>query len=1153
MKGFSGLVGSWGLLWSWFLLGCAWGQGPDSTESAPLRERLARNLLRNGDFEQGLDGWSTAHGWYARGDGLSAWAVDETVAHSGQRSVKVSGQNNRGIALQDVRPPLPVCTVSGWLRGENLSGQAQILVEFIAPDGQWLSGVPVGSVTGTSDWTFVQQEVEMPPEAGVLRVDLLTTEPNTGVAWFDNVSVRVHLPPDDGRPPTAPSFRVKAVAGEEGALAVEWPPTADPDTMAFQIFIEPAPFRDTAALAPRAVVRRNVRSYTHRNLSVGQRYWVAVAAVDVGGRVSSVRPRLKQAVDARPPEAVPVDIEPVGGHPPRARLHWEPHPVDDDVAGFEVVRRRGEEIETLRKLPRSERETTVALGGETETLSVVAFDRSGNRSQPQWQTVVAEGPNRLDAGFEAGQQVQLLNPRGPAMLATEGWAPTRLPENLQALLETSPLALAKEGVMLSRPLVRPPDRRWGRVFYRAQVPTKTALRVDVLGPGGQVLQSEVASGADLSGLSSPVLRLRATLQGDGAQSPELEAWGLTLEPGPAETPFSGGVLDALTGQPVPQAIVTLHQDKAVRRVRTDAQGRFTFPASSEGLAQVRVTAGKYLDYSRWVYLAKEGSGLVLPLYPQREAQLRTGFTSSLTHVFRDAEPQETETWALHAARGETEAVQFVLKSERDWAWARVRWPEEADPLFEVRSRFVGYVPLRAHSRATPPEELVRQAPGDFPDPLLDRPFVPLRANEAQPIFITVRPRPGVRPGTYRLPLRVEWPVGELTRWLEVRVYAVDFPPQTRLWFTNWFNASHFARYHGVPEWGNEHFRWMRLYARLMREQHQNVLLVPLSLVQVFQRPDGRFRFDFERFDRFVATFEAEGAAERLELSHLGGRKTGRWEDPEFVASPQWATHEQTGEQVEVPLETFLQGVRDHLKATGRLSRSMLHIADEPIPVNVESWKTLSERVHQAVPDLPRVDAIHVPNLEGHLEVWVPQLNYFAQWLDTYRQRQREGNEIWFYTAWVPQDKWPNRLIDLPLIKTRILHWMNVRYGATGFLHWGWNHWGDVMTGDLQSPGDAFIVYPGPAASLRFEAQRDGIEDAELLWLAAEVAGRLAGGNPLTPEKAAALVEPWTGRVVRDFTDFTREPAALEEVRREVLRVTAKTSWQELKENTRHDP
>lgn len=1028
-----------------------WCIAQEGKEVTPLRDRLQRNLLRNGDFEQGLDGWSTEHQWYAKGEGLSRWEVDETVVKSGKRSVKVVGQNNRGIAIQDLRPPFPLCQVSGWLRCENLKGYARIFIEFIDAGGKWLSGVVVGEVTGTTDWTFFSKEVAMPPDAVTFRVDLLTTEPNDGVAWFDAISAVPVLPPSDGKPPEPPKFEVVPVEGEDGALKVTWDLPSD-DVIAVRLYAESKPFRSTEGLTPRAILQRQVRHFILRGLEAGKDDFVALSAVDVDGMVSAVQPQRHQAKDLRPPEPVFMDAELLPTKSPRSRLRWQPHPVDDDIVAFELLRRQGEHVQFVRKFAAQIREAIVPLQAPIDTLAVVAVDKSGNRSQPQWQSLVASSPETLDAGFESGENVRLQSPHGPVTLAPEGWKPTQLPSNLGELLKPKPLA--RQGFVFSCLLARPSKSRWGRLLLRAQVPQSTSLHVEVLDENAQALIADAKDGTDLSPLNVPALRLKATLIGDGTNTPTLEAWGVTVQ----------------------------------------------------GKAKQIVEA-------------------------QYVAPLKVWFVNPLTHVFRDTPPEPTKTWELHAARNEWEAVQLAVRSDRALLWMRVKVPAEAKQLFDLRIRFVGYIPLPANSRATPPEELVRKAPADFPDPLLDLPFAPLGANETQPIFVKVRPKQTTKHGVSTIPLIVQTPLGEQTATLRVRVYDVDFPQRTRLWFTNWFRADNFARYHGVPEWGNEHFRWLRLYARLMREHRQNVVLVPLGLVRVFRQPDSSFRFDFERFDRFISTFEKEGVAERLELSHIGGRKTGRWEEPEFIASPIWATDELTGESVEVPLETFLQAVRDHLKETGRLKKAVLHIADEPIPVNAESWKALSARVHRAVPDLPRIDAIHVPNLEGHLEVWVPQLNYFAQWLDIYRQRQREGNEIWFYTAWVPQGKWTNRLIDFPLIKTRLLHWFNARYGAKGFLHWGWNFWGDVMVGELQSPGDAFIVYPGPNASLRMEAQRDGIEDAELLWMLAE---RMAKLKPLTPERAAVLLEPLLKPVVRDFTDFTKDPDELEAVRREAL-------------------
>ncbi len=1029
-----------------------------------LRERLARNLLRNSDFEQGLEVWTTHHPWYARGEGLSLWEVDEKIVKEGKRALRVTGKNNRGIAIQDVRPPVPTCRVSGWVRCENLQGAAGILAEFIATDGKWVGGEMVGSVSGTTDWTFVSKEVTLPPDAEILRIDLLTTEPNNGVAWFDAVSVVPVLPPSDGKPPQPVRFTAEPIAGEDGALRIAWTPPTEPDVLTIRVYAEPHPFRAVDDLFPRAILHRRANSFILRGLTVGQQYWVAVVATDLDGMVSAVQPQPWEAKDLRPPEPPFWEAEVVEGKSPQLRLQWRTHPVDSDVVAVEILRKENGRVQVVRQLKAHERQTVLPMRSLVEAIAVVAVDRSGNRSQPFWRTFLSESSTLRSAGFLRGENVRLHSLHGPVTLAPDGWHPTRLPENLFDLLK--PLPLSKRGVLYSCPISRPPQGQWGSLVLRWQVPNGCSLQVDVLDEQGRVVMANASDGADLSSITAPTLQLRATFVGDGEKTPQLDAWGIRLQP------------------PRPQ-------------------GR----------------SGKAAQH------------LSPPALP-----LQVWFASPLANIFRDTTPPPDaialRQWELHVAINEPEAVQLVLRSTQGLAWVQVSVAPEVARWFEVQGRYVGYVPLRANSRATPPEELVRKAPTDFPDPLLALPFVPLRANETQPVFITVRPHRTTKSGTYTVPLVVRTPLGSLTVSLRVRVYPVVFPDRARLWFTNWFRSDHFARFHHVPEWGNEHFQWMRCYAQLMRAHRQNVLLVPLGLVKAVQKADGSFRFDFSRFERFIATFEAEGVAQRLELSHIGGRKTGRWEDPEFVAHPIWAVNELTGEQVEVPLETFLTAVRDYLKATGRLRRAMLHIADEPIPVNVSSWRALSQRVHQAVPDLPRIDAIHVHDLQGHLEVWVPQLNFFAQWLDIYRQRQREGNELWFYTAWVPQGRWTNRLIDYPLIKTRLLHWLNVRYGATGFLHWGWNFWGDVMTGELQSPGDAFIVYPGPNPSLRMEAQRDGIEDAELLWMLAE---RLAKkGKRISPEEAAALLEPLLRPVLRDFTDYTRDFAELGKVRQFVL-------------------
>ena len=94
----------------------------------------------------------------------------------------------------------------------------------------------------------------------------------------------------------------------------------------------------------------------------------------------------------------------------------------------------------------------------------------------------------------------------------------------------------------------------------------------------------------------------------------------------------------------------------------------------------------------------------------------------------------------------------------------------------------------------------------------------------------------------------------------------------------------------------------------------------------------------------------------------------------------------------------------------------------------------------------------------------------------------------------------NRSMDLPLAVSRTVLWMGALYRLSGFLHWGFNYYigEDIWhgaccphKGALLPAGDAHIVYPGkdgrPWRSMRFEAQRAGAEDYELLMQAVDAA------------------------------------------------------------------
>lgn len=543
--------------------------------------------------------------------------------------------------------------------------------------------------------------------------------------------------------------------------------------------------------------------------------------------------------------------------------------------------------------------------------------------------------------------------------------------------------------------------------------------------------------------------------------------------------------------------------------------------------------------------ARTEQAVIQQTAPERPAQPASEPTYWATHallnVFRDTPPPPGDVGrlVLSAARNQAVGGQIVLRAGQKastmglprCAGLRSEDGRSTIGAQAFRAAFVEYFRVEKSSTAAPPQELVRRAPDDFPDAFMEAPEVVVPAGMNQPVYVEFRVPPNTPPGLYRGVIRARVDDDELETLVELTVYDFDLPAP-RLNVTVWVDTGALAKHQNVTPYSNEWWSLVDRVATLMRAHHQNVILTPWSLIRASRDENGQPVLDFERFDRWVRTFLGRGFR-RIEISHIGGREHGQWEDKTFVSYDMPC---EDGKGKALPIEEWLPMLQEHLKKQGWLQRAMIHVADEPIPLNLESWKQLSERVKKAAPELPRIDAVHVSDLLGHLEIWVPQLNFLEQWLPAFKAAQQKGAELWYYTAWVPQGRYPNRLMDFPLIKTRMLHWLNYTSGTTGYLHWGWNFW-DVKF-DQFAPGDNWIVWPGkttPRSSLRYEAMREGIEDHEYLCLLEDALIAAAAASGASPEAARDIVLSYAHAVAPTFQDYSRDPARLYAVRDAVAR------------------
>ena len=175
------------------------------------------------------------------------------------------------------------------------------------------------------------------------------------------------------------------------------------------------------------------------------------------------------------------------------------------------------------------------------------------------------------------------------------------------------------------------------------------------------------------------------------------------------------------------------------------------------------------------------------------------------------------------------------------------------------------------------------------------------------------------------------------------------------------------------------------------------------------------------------------------------------------------------------------------------------IVDEPNDECAPTYEVGSGYIKEAAPDIKIMEPLGTALIGSEyidfpcpcIDIKIFDNDGIYPWDDTRQTR-------WIYSAMGPQGDGINRFIRIPLIKTRMMHWLNFRYSAVGYLHWGANHWLAALDGDpwrdtqrLDSSGkhyisgDTWIIWPGYRTvypSIRASAMRDGIRDYELLLM-----------------------------------------------------------------------
>jgi len=527
-----------------------------------------------------------------------------------------------------------------------------------------------------------------------------------------------------------------------------------------------------------------------------------------------------------------------------------------------------------------------------------------------------------------------------------------------------------------------------------------------------------------------------------------------------------------------------------------------------------------------------------------------------------------------AARNEFEAVQLVLRSDRETALLeapRVSLRDDRGNPSPIEVRFdeVAYVHVTQPTDAT----CVR---GWYPDPLppLKTPLN-LTANRNQPLWITFRVPAAARAGRHRGEIEVKTAASTSRAPLEVEVYDFTLPDETHLHSALGLGTHEINRYHGLSEGVDKvavFEKYLKNFAEHRISSYSFFDYAPIRVRFEGEGANKRAQVDFAQFDAAARTWldEHHFSTFRLPLHGMGGgtfhsRELGELE----------GFQEGTPEHAAL-FRDYLGQVERHLRKNGWLDKAFTYWFDEPDPKDYAFVVAGQERIKDAAPGLRRM-LTEQPEKElmGHVDIWC---GLTPEWTpETVRARQEAGEKVWWYICTGPKAPYVTEFIDHPGTELRLWPWQSWQYGVSGALVWAtvyWTSplaypepkvqdpWSDPMswvTGygnpvGYRSPwgnGDGRFLYPprrdpntstapnldAPINSLRWENLRDGMEDYEYLWLLDQELKRAAAR-----QAAASFVQEARGllevpeSVSKDLTHFTTDPRPILAHRAKVARM-----------------
>ena len=527
--------------------------------------------------------------------------------------------------------------------------------------------------------------------------------------------------------------------------------------------------------------------------------------------------------------------------------------------------------------------------------------------------------------------------------------------------------------------------------------------------------------------------------------------------------------------------------------------------------------------------------------------MRSWTASSLVRIFPATLPSRDFRRVLDVARNERFSFQLAVRN-LDSEPINVKVAAENPPGWTVRTRQVGYVPVRHLNTDTPDDERdgLGCIPGYVPDPLFDRSEILVPSGETHSFWFSVLPGSRTRLGPSQIELRVKVGGRIVRRHLfRFRVHDVTIMPRQGFSVTNWFYVDALIDRYRTNLFDERFWGLLSGYLDNLVAHGQDTLYVPVftppldgvkrpsQLLRVSRKNSGGYAFDWRDVKRYVNQARQCGI-KKFEWCHLftqwGAKNAiriyeGQGADERLL----WPVG--TGATSSVYrrfLADYLPALYRFLAREGLEDVSFHHVSDEPGGKDIPGYRRARGLLKNLAPWMRVMDAVSEIAF-GRLKLTDSPIPSIRTALDF----AAEAIPCWCYYCCGPRGRYLNRLIDTPLAKIGMHGFLFYRWPFQGFLHWGCNYWYRRGSREMIDPfsvqdghgwpnwayGDTFVVYPGPDGpidSIRWEIFAESLQTYALL-------------QTLGIDRKDRILDP-----IRSFEEFPKSESWIHETRRKLL-------------------